>query len=214
MTWPCPGRTARPGHRRFPASGPASHATVMVRRCPPPRLPHRARRPVPPCLSGLLAGAGWPRVVAQCPCATERDRAGVRAGGRGARAPGENRPDRRRCYRTRRPDEVPLAVAFLSGELRQRQIGVGYAALRRPARHSRRCRGGRRRSHSPGREADRDPDRGGRGLRRHRPGERARRAGGAEAAARRAVAADDRGASARSWSSCSPESSARVRWRA
>jgi len=27
-------------------------------------------------------------------------------------------------------DEVPLAVAFLSGELRQRQIGVGYAALR------------------------------------------------------------------------------------
>jgi ATP-dependent DNA ligase I len=27
------------------------------------------------------------------------------------------------------PDEVPLAVAFLSGELRQRQIGVGYAAL-------------------------------------------------------------------------------------
>jgi ATP-dependent DNA ligase len=27
-------------------------------------------------------------------------------------------------------DEVPLVVAFLSGELRQRQIGVGYAALR------------------------------------------------------------------------------------
>jgi DNA ligase-1 len=27
------------------------------------------------------------------------------------------------------PEEVPLAVAFLSGELRQRQIGVGYAAL-------------------------------------------------------------------------------------
>jgi ATP-dependent DNA ligase I len=26
-------------------------------------------------------------------------------------------------------DEIPLAVAFLSGELRQRQIGVGYAAL-------------------------------------------------------------------------------------
>ena len=26
-------------------------------------------------------------------------------------------------------DEVPVAVAFLSGELRQRQIGVGYAAL-------------------------------------------------------------------------------------
>ncbi|HKB31697.1 MAG TPA: hypothetical protein VKD26_12790, partial [Streptosporangiaceae bacterium] len=28
------------------------------------------------------------------------------------------------------PGEVPVAVAFLSGELRQRQIGVGYAALR------------------------------------------------------------------------------------
>ena len=28
------------------------------------------------------------------------------------------------------PDEVPLGVAFLSGELRQRQIGVGWAALR------------------------------------------------------------------------------------
>jgi len=27
------------------------------------------------------------------------------------------------------PDEVPVAVAFLSGELTQRQIGVGYAAL-------------------------------------------------------------------------------------
>jgi DNA ligase-1 len=36
------------------------------------------------------------------------------------------------------PSEVPVAVAFLSGELRQRQIGVGYAALgkllREPAR--------------------------------------------------------------------------------
>jgi ATP-dependent DNA ligase I len=28
------------------------------------------------------------------------------------------------------PDEIPAAVAFLSGELRQRQIGVGWAALR------------------------------------------------------------------------------------
>ena len=27
------------------------------------------------------------------------------------------------------PGEVSVAVAFLSGELRQRQIGVGYAAL-------------------------------------------------------------------------------------
>jgi len=32
--------------------------------------------------------------------------------------------------RTAEPDEAPAAVAFLSGELRQRQIGVGWAALR------------------------------------------------------------------------------------
>src|SRR5215831_4874001 len=31
--------------------------------------------------------------------------------------------------RTASPEEVPVVVAFLSGELRQRQIGVGYAAL-------------------------------------------------------------------------------------
>ena len=28
------------------------------------------------------------------------------------------------------PDEVPVVVAYLSGELPQRQIGVGWAALR------------------------------------------------------------------------------------
>ena len=32
------------------------------------------------------------------------------------------------------PDEAAVGVAFLSGELRQRQIGVGYAALRDAAR--------------------------------------------------------------------------------
>jgi DNA ligase 1 len=34
------------------------------------------------------------------------------------------------CLRRLEPDEVHPAVAFLSGELRQRQIGVGWAALR------------------------------------------------------------------------------------
>jgi DNA ligase-1 len=34
------------------------------------------------------------------------------------------------ALRSATPDEVPAAVAFLSGELRQRQIGVGWAALR------------------------------------------------------------------------------------
>ncbi|MPZ74867.1 MAG: hypothetical protein GEU74_16920 [Nitriliruptorales bacterium] len=34
------------------------------------------------------------------------------------------------CLRRLEPDEIGIAVAFLSGELRQRQIGVGHAALR------------------------------------------------------------------------------------
>ncbi len=34
-----------------------------------------------------------------------------------------------RLLRRAAPDEIPVTVAFLSGELRQRQIGVGYAAL-------------------------------------------------------------------------------------
>jgi ATP-dependent DNA ligase I len=34
------------------------------------------------------------------------------------------------CLRRLQPAEVPIAVAFLSGELRQRQIGVGYASLK------------------------------------------------------------------------------------
>jgi len=34
------------------------------------------------------------------------------------------------CLRRLAPSEVVVAVAFLSGELRQRQIGVGYASLR------------------------------------------------------------------------------------
>ena len=38
------------------------------------------------------------------------------------------------CWPASRPDEVPVAVAFLSGSLTQRQIGVGWALLRdRPA---------------------------------------------------------------------------------
>jgi DNA ligase-1 len=34
------------------------------------------------------------------------------------------------CLRRAGPDEVPVAVAYLSGELTQRQIGVGWASLR------------------------------------------------------------------------------------
>ena len=34
------------------------------------------------------------------------------------------------CLRRLEPGEIAIGVAFLSGELRQRQIGVGYAALR------------------------------------------------------------------------------------
>ncbi len=34
------------------------------------------------------------------------------------------------CLRRAGPDEVPIVVAYLSGELRQRRTGLGYAALR------------------------------------------------------------------------------------
>jgi len=34
------------------------------------------------------------------------------------------------CLRTASPDETPVVVAYLSGELRQRRTGVGYASLR------------------------------------------------------------------------------------
>jgi DNA ligase-1 len=34
------------------------------------------------------------------------------------------------CLRRAQPDEVPIVVAYLSGELRQRRTGLGYAALR------------------------------------------------------------------------------------
>ena len=34
------------------------------------------------------------------------------------------------CLRRLRPEEVPLAVAYLSGELPHAPIGVGWAALR------------------------------------------------------------------------------------
>jgi DNA ligase-1 len=40
------------------------------------------------------------------------------------------------CLRRLAPPEVWIAVAFLSGELRQRQIGVGFAALRDPVSSS------------------------------------------------------------------------------
>ncbi|WP_019630031.1 ATP-dependent DNA ligase [Actinomadura atramentaria] len=36
------------------------------------------------------------------------------------------------CLRDAAPEEAPVVVAYLSGELPQRQIGVGYAALRDP----------------------------------------------------------------------------------
>ena len=36
------------------------------------------------------------------------------------------------CLRRLEPDEAAIGVAFLSGQLRQRQVGVGYASLREP----------------------------------------------------------------------------------
>src|SRR4029453_7450525 len=37
------------------------------------------------------------------------------------------------CLRSATPDEVGIAVAYLSGELPQGTVGVGWAALREPA---------------------------------------------------------------------------------
>ena len=53
------------------------------------------------------------------------------------------------------PGEVAVAVAFLSGELRQRQIGVGYAAMTNLLRASQSAR-----QPAPGRRgpAGRGPD--------------------------------------------------------
>jgi DNA ligase 1 len=48
------------------------------------------------------------------------------------------------------PGEVPVAVAFLSGELRQRQIGVGYAALGGLLRAGQPADGGRPAEGGPG----------------------------------------------------------------
>ena len=42
----------------------------------------------------------------------------------------KTRAHRRRCWPTAGPDEVATVVSWLSGELPQRQIGVGWAALR------------------------------------------------------------------------------------
>ena len=67
------------------------------------------------------------------------------------------------------PEEVEIGVAYLSGELRQRQIGVGWASLRdRPL---------------PAAEPTLDARRGRRGVRAHRGGERAGLAGARRRAA-------------------------------
>ena len=76
------------------------------------------------------------------------------------------------------PEEAAIAVAFLSGELRQRQIGVGWAALQDlPA---------------PAARAVARARRGRRGVRAHRRAERRRLAGGAPGRAGRAVRARHR----------------------
>ena len=44
------------------------------------------------------------------------------------------------ALRAAEPDEVPVVVAYLSGELRQRRTGVGWASLRDAAAAGRRSR--------------------------------------------------------------------------
>ena len=76
------------------------------------------------------------------------------------------------------PAEIAAGSAYLAGELRQRQTGVGYASLRdRPA---------------PGRRGHADRRRGRRGDRRDLGGGRRRVAGPAARAGRRAVRRGDR----------------------
>src|SRR5215469_805248 len=87
------------------------------------------------------------------------------------------------------PGEVPVVVAFLSGELRQRQIGVGYASLGEllrtgPAGGPPGGAGGPRAGSGPG-AAHRGRDRC--RVRGDRPGRRAGGAGGAQAPAGRPV---------------------------
>ena len=97
------------------------------------------------------------------------------------------------------PDEVAAGVAFLSGELRQRQIGVGWAALRDlppPAAEPSLTVG----------EVDAAFERIG-GV------HRARVAGGAAGGAGGAVRACDRAPKRASSCGCSAASCARARWR-
>ena len=108
-----------------------------------------------------------------------------RAAGGGPAAPGAGRG--------------PPAVAFLSGDLRQRQIGVGWAPLR---------------DLPPRRRAHADRGRGRRRLRAHRPAVRARVADRAAAAAGRAVRPGDRRRAALPGRAARRASCARARSRA
>ena len=62
-------------------------------------------------------------VWSRSPAASRRRRRDLVAAGQGG-------PHRRRCCRPPSPTTSPVVVSWLSGELPQRQIGVGWAALR------------------------------------------------------------------------------------
>src|ERR1700742_1843834 len=78
------------------------------------------------------------------------------------------------------PAEVTIAVAYLSGELAQRQIGVGWATLRQAPAPAPAGRGRPppRAGPAPRRRADADPDRGERRVQRDRGRGRPGLAGG------------------------------------
>ena len=99
------------------------------------------------------------------------------------------------------PDEVAAGVAFLSGELRQRQIGVGWAALRDLPRA-----GGRSRPSPSARSTPRSSG----SARSPGPGSQAAR----RAALGGAVRARDRAPRRGSCGGCSAASCARARSRA
>ena len=172
------------GRRRRGWAWPAAPASS--RRAAPPRSPRRAPRSWP--------SAGSARDAAR------RDRGGV--GGRPRRigAQRQGRAPGRTAWPQLAPDEVPAAVAFLSGRLLQRQTGAGWAALRDLP--------------PPSAEPSLDGARGGRGVRAHG---RARGAGLGRGAGATSCTRSSRARPSRSSGCCadwSPASCARAPRRA
>src|SRR5512132_267267 len=127
------------------ATSSGSNTRMSTRRG---RASSAAAHPAPPAATatsthpGILTPATYPRAGrpastrAGCPALGQNDRvlldevAGTSAAVAASSARLAKVERLAACLRRLQPGEVHPAVAFLSGELRQRQIGVGWAALR------------------------------------------------------------------------------------